>query len=71
MERIVTFLTWLVRGAGKDEKLLFKNQREASDFVRRVYNESGGPNDKLREMYRNYNVVRNESSRRSRTSNAA
>jgi hypothetical protein len=48
----------MVRANDKPEKLLFKNQREAAEFVRRVYNGSGGPNDKLREMYREYDRLK-------------
>jgi hypothetical protein len=52
MHMLHTFWTWLSRSSDKTEKLAFKNQREAAEFVRRLYNESSEPNAKLRELYR-------------------
>jgi hypothetical protein len=52
MHTLQTFWVWLTRSSDKAEKLAFKNQREAAEFVRRLYNENGAPNAKLRELYR-------------------
>jgi ribosomal protein S18 acetylase RimI-like enzyme len=46
-----TFYLWLTRSSEKSEKIAFKNHREAAEFVRRLYNENGQPNAKLREVY--------------------
>lgn len=51
MHSLHTFWLWITRSSDKAEKLEFKNQREAAEFVRRVYNESGTPNAKLRQLY--------------------
>ncbi|GEO13541.1 hypothetical protein MAE02_12370 [Microvirga aerophila] len=52
MHMLQTFIAWLWRSSDKTEKLAFKNQREAAEFVRRLYNENGAPNAKLKELYR-------------------
>ena len=52
MHTLHAFCVWLTRSSDKAEKLAFKNQREAAEFVRRLYNESGAPNEKLKEFYR-------------------
>lgn len=61
MHMLQTFLFWLSRSSDKSEKLAFKNQREAAEFVRRVYNENGAPNAKLKEVYRRGREIRNGS----------
>ena len=53
-----TFLQWITRASEKSEKLSFKNQREAAEFVQRLYEESGGPNRRLRELYANGRSLR-------------
>ncbi|MBX9930475.1 MAG: hypothetical protein K2Y56_02875 [Methylobacterium sp.] len=52
MNLFQTFRLWLGLSSDKSEKLAFKNQREAAEFVRRLYNENGAPNAKLKEVYR-------------------
>ena len=51
MHMLQTFIAWLSRSSDKAEKLEFKTQREAAEFVRRVYNENGAPNAKLQALY--------------------
>lgn len=46
------FVQWFTRSSDKAEKVEFKTQREAAEFVRRIYNESGQPNSRLRALYR-------------------
>lgn len=58
MHMLQTFWLWLTNSSDKAEKLSFKNQREAAEFVRRLYNESGGPNAKLKELYERGRAVR-------------
>ncbi|MBM0202963.1 hypothetical protein JNW90_07525 [Micromonospora sp. STR1s_5] len=60
MHMLQTFIDWLTRSSDKAEKLSFKNQREAAEFVRRLYNESGGPNPKLKELYRRGRAMRDD-----------
>lgn len=55
MDGIRTFLLWLVRAGGKPESLLFKNQREAAEFVRRHY---APPNKELRSVYSEYKKIK-------------
>jgi hypothetical protein len=57
MHSLQAFWMWVTRSSDKSEKLHFKNQREAAAFVRRVYNASGGPNQKLRQLYRRGNEL--------------
>jgi hypothetical protein len=45
------FWQWMIRSSDRTEKLAFRNQREAAEFVRRVYKEQGGPNAKLQDLY--------------------
>lgn len=45
------FLRWFTQSSDKAEKLEFKSQREAAEFVRRIYNQNGAPNQKLRDLY--------------------
>jgi len=52
MHILQVFRQWLSRSSEKTEKLSFKNQREAAEFVRRVYNQNGAPNAELKKLYR-------------------
>ena len=52
-----TFMRWWNSLASRNGKLKFTNQKEAAEFVRRVYNESQGPNAKILEMRRQYDKV--------------
>lgn len=61
-----TFMRWWNTLAQENGKLKFRTQREAADFIRRIHNENGGPNDKIRGMRERYNEIR-----RIRESNAA
>jgi hypothetical protein len=58
MDGLRTWLMWLVRAAGKPESLLFKNQREAAEFVRKVYNKNPEPNTELRSVYTEYQRIK-------------
>ncbi len=51
------FMIWWNRLAHKNGKLKFRTQKEAADFVRRVQNENGGPNDKIVAMRKNYERI--------------
>lgn len=51
MSVLETFWLWISRSSDKADKIAFKNQREAAEFVRRIYNENGAPNAKLKAMY--------------------
>jgi hypothetical protein len=57
MNPIQVFMRWWNNLARKNGKLKFRNQREAAEFVRRVQNENGGPNDKILEMRKKYNDI--------------
>jgi hypothetical protein len=57
MNMIETFMRWWNNLAQRNGKLKFRSQREAADFVRRVQNENGGPNDRILEMRRRYEEV--------------
>lgn len=52
------FMAFWNRLAKKNGKLRFRNRREAAEFVRRIKNESGGPNAKILEMRREYEALR-------------
>lgn len=54
---IDAFMGWWNSLAKKNGKLKFRNQREAAEFVRRVGNANGGPNEKLMEMRKQYEVI--------------
>ncbi|MEM7470722.1 MAG: hypothetical protein AAF340_05165 [Pseudomonadota bacterium] len=54
---IDSFLAFWNGLAKKNGKLKFRNRREAAEFVRRISNQSGGPNAKLVEMRRQYETV--------------
>lgn len=58
MDFIRTFLHWMVRSADKPEQLLFKNQKEALEFVRRTYNQNGAPTKELKSLYRDYKNIK-------------
>jgi hypothetical protein len=58
MHMFNTFYRWLTQSSDKAEKLAFKNHREAAEFVRRLYNESGQPNAKLRDLYKRGRAMR-------------
>lgn len=55
--QVRAFLDWLVRTEQKPADYVFKTQREALDFVRRVYNENGA-NTQLRSVYDHYREVK-------------
>lgn len=55
---IDAFMRWWNWLAQRNGKLKFRNQREAAEFVRRVQNENGGPNEKIRAMWARYEEVR-------------
>jgi hypothetical protein len=55
---IAAFARWWNSLASNNGKLKFKTQQEASEFVRRVQDENGGPNAKIIEMRRRYNEAR-------------
>ena len=57
MDPIEAFMRWWNGLARSNGKLKFRNQREAAEFVRRVHNENGGPNAKLRAMRQRYDEV--------------
>lgn len=57
MTAIGMFMRWWNTLAQRNGKLKFRTQREATEFVRRVHNENGGPNEKIRAMRRRYNDV--------------
>jgi len=52
MHLLDTFRQWLTSSSEKTEKFAFKNEREAAEFVRRVYNENGSPNRHLKALYK-------------------
>jgi hypothetical protein len=60
MHMFHTFYLWLTRSSDKSEKLAFKTHREAAEFVRRLYNENGEPNAKLREVYQRGRSIRQD-----------
>jgi hypothetical protein len=60
MHMFHTFYLWLTRSSDKAEKLAFKNHQEAAEFVRRLYNESGQPNAKLRDLYQRGRAMRDD-----------
>ena len=41
-------------GGEKKERSVFKSEKEAYDFCRQVYNETGGPTQELRRAYEFY-----------------
>ncbi len=51
---ILAFVRWWNTLALRNGKLKFRTQREAAEFVRRVQNENGGPNDKILAMRQKY-----------------
>ena len=55
---IENFMRWWNWLAQKNGKLKFRTQREAAEFVRRVQNENGGPNDKIQAMRERYEEIR-------------
>jgi len=55
---IENFMRWWNWLAQKNGKLKFRTQREAAEFVRRVQNENGGPNDKIQAMRERYDEIR-------------
>jgi hypothetical protein len=57
MYAIELFMRWWNALADRNGKLKFKTQREAAEFVRRVHNENGGPNEKLTAMRARYNEI--------------
>lgn len=57
MDLVDIFMRWWNGLANNNGKLKFRNQREAAEFVRRVQNENGGPNEKIIQMRKRYNEV--------------
>lgn len=47
-----TISQWFSRSSDKADKLVFKNQREAAEFVRYVYDQHGAPNEELKKVYK-------------------
>lgn len=60
MDIFRTFREWLTRASDKSEKIEFKTQREAADFVRRVYNENSRPNAALVNLYRRGSAMKQQ-----------
>lgn len=58
MDVIETFMRWWNSLAQRNGKLKFRTKREAAEFVRRVQNENGGPNDKILKMRKRYEEVK-------------
>jgi hypothetical protein len=55
----VKLLCWLrTRFRRKAPSLKFHTKEEALEFIQRAYRESGGPNEKLRNMWRRYEEAR-------------
>ena len=54
MNVVIAFMRWWNSLALKNGKMKFRNQREAAEFVRRVHNQNGGPNDKIIALRRAY-----------------
>ncbi|EZQ14515.1 hypothetical protein [Aquamicrobium defluvii] len=54
MSVIECFMNWWNSLARRNGKLMFRNQREAAEFVRQVHNRNGGPNAKLLAMRERY-----------------
>ncbi len=71
MNGLMTFWNWLTRGGGKPDKAPFKNDKEAAEFVRRVYNANPGPNQKLRRLHQEYSEINNGRSKKSDRPSAA
>ena len=57
MTRIQTFRTWWNRRSTKNQKIKFRNSREAAEFVRHMVN-SAGPNDEMLKMREEYVAIR-------------
>lgn len=53
-----SFARWWNNLAIHNGKLKFKNQKEAAEFVRRAYNEKGGPNKEMLELHQKYMDVK-------------
>ena len=62
-----TFAAWWNRLAAKNHKLMFRNSREAREFVRRLNNQAV-PTPQMVEMRRKYVAVRQEQERRAASS---
>jgi hypothetical protein len=69
--RIQNLILWLRKAGGKEDKLLFRNEREAVEFVRRACKQGAGPTEKFRAMYRIYDEAAREQKNRENRSNAA
>lgn len=66
---LAEFIRWFNFLAEKTDKPQFRSQREAIDFVRRVTNESGGPNAKILKMRKDYVAVLKEKKARASAGN--
>lgn len=63
MHMLSNFCTWVLQASDKKEKIEFKTQREAAEFVRRIYNESGTPNPALVALYRRGSAVKSQANK--------
>jgi hypothetical protein len=57
MTRIEAFLAWWNQLAIKNQKIKFRNSREAAEFVRHMVN-SAGPNEEMVKMREEYVAIR-------------
>ncbi len=54
---IATFTRWWNWLAQRNGKTKFRTEREAFEFIQRTYRESGGPNDEIRAMRKEYEQI--------------
>lgn len=57
MAIIDTFMHWWNLLAQRNGKLKFRTREEAAEFVRKVHQQNGGPNEKIRAMRERYEEV--------------
>jgi hypothetical protein len=51
---VENFMKWWNSLAEQNGKLKFRSKEEAAEFVRRVHEKNGGPNEKIRAMRKRY-----------------
>ena len=61
-----TFMSWWNWLARKNGEVMFRNRREAAEFVRRIANE-GGPNQAMMDMRAEYEAVKKAKAARDET----